>query len=122
MDTLLHAVTPVAILWQFVRRLPVWAMAVLATLGAMPDLIGVAEKILYWDFSLWNWYNWAHQLGWWTWILLPWALHILMDAPLHGELSWWHWPWLLAEVVLWAALVYLLWRGFNREAMAEKEG
>ncbi len=74
----------------------------------MPDLIGALGQLFGHGFE---WYLWAHQLYWWTYVLTPWALHVLMDSFVHPpENPWWTWPGVLWEIGTWlitAGFIYL---------------
>ena len=84
-----------------------------AFLGALPDLIGFAEKVFKWDWGVWNWYHWSHTLTWWNIPILPYSLHIFLDSFIHpiGPLYW------VFEIVGWLVCIWLVYitKGAGRE-------
>ena len=84
-------------------------------IGALPDLIGFAEKVIKWDKNAWSWYNKAHK-GWkWLRWIPQWGLHIWLDKHSHepGQ-KWWKfrerfwlevWTW---DIVLFIYVIELL--------------
>lgn len=84
-----------------------WQIVTVSMLGIFPDLLGYAEKVIYQDFTLWNWYLFIHQEAWYTWIIPPIGVHVFLDWLTHNPnppYGWYENAWIV-EVVLWIALV-----------------
>jgi hypothetical protein len=95
MDTLMHAVHG-GLMMAAISDNP-WYIFLSAIIGALPDLIGEAERIYKKDNSLWNWYNIAHAQPGYYGVLSylkftpPYMLHIWLDSFTHteGKNRWW---------------------------------
>jgi membrane-bound metal-dependent hydrolase YbcI (DUF457 family) len=78
--------------------------------GALPDVIGFAEKVIKNDYKTYKWYNKAHN----DWKLLRWlppyGLHIGLDKLTHGEgQRWWYWKERLwFEVLSWLMVIFII--------------
>ena len=130
MDTLQHAAWGFAISLQ--GNQPVETCIAGAVVGAAPDVIGWAEKVLRRDENSWGWYNAVHSVeatglvslaglagllaySWW-WALYcagAWVLHVALDSQTHAPGKRW---WVANERLSWEVLgwvivaAYLLYR------------
>jgi len=90
MDTILHSVQG-GLLTSFATNDP-QLIALGSFVGALPDIIGFAEKIIKKDYSVWNWYIFSHKIALSNpFVFFPQSLiHILQDYPLHKKnCKWW---------------------------------
>lgn len=90
---------------------PIYIPLFWAVIGALPDLVGEAERIIKGDRSLWGWYNMAHEESSNLFMFLPpYALHVVMDKFTHGPgEKWWKFDERLwVEVVGWISVLVLL--------------
>lgn len=108
--------------------LPLGAEIASALIGAAPDLIGEAERIIKHDRTLWNWYNAVHigrttpsppfegragegsRTWWWYLRFIPqWGKHILKDRFTHtsmGAKRNWYPPGEMWKEHFWGAIAY----------------
>jgi len=98
MDILQHSVQG-GLITSVITNDP-YIIATGAALGALPDIIGYAEKLIFKNES-WQWYLAAHKLKWYYLWCLPYSLHIILDKFTHGDGKRW---WKLKER-LWLEIV-----------------
>jgi len=107
MDTISHAVA--GYLMAEAINAPLEIKILSAFIGALPDIIGEAEKHFKQDATVWNWYDKAHYNWWVLWIFPPYGFHVILDSFTHTEGKRWWKPkerlWM--EVVFWIILLFL---------------
>lgn len=120
MDTGMHAAHGALMMAIFTND--PWYILISAIVGALPDLVGWAEKLINKGPNDGGWYEISHAPpGYWPWLSLlkctpPYCLHIWLDRFTHGEgkrwwvkgerLSWEIWGWVIT-ILLTALLIYV---------------
>jgi len=100
MDTISHAVGGYLISASFGLHMEINIAS--AIFGALPDIIGYAEKIIKKDNLAWSWYEKAHN-EWIPLMIIPsYGFHVLLDSFTHGEgMKWWK-----KDERLWMEILY----------------
>lgn len=109
MDSIQHSFA--GYLMAFVFFSNIYLILICILLGAIPDLMGWLEKVVYHDPKAWSWYAKIHYEWWPLWFIPPIGLHVFLDRLTHGPgKRWWVWKerlWL--EILAWLILI-VIWR------------
>lgn len=83
-------------------------------LGALPDLLTYLYHIWYTPDQRWFFYQAFHSGSlWWSWIVPPYFIHVLLDMVSHDANGWAWWAYVI-EVLFWPANILGLWWVFKK--------
>ena len=82
--------------------------------GMAPDLLTYLYHVWYTPTDRWFFYQAFHQNSlWWSWIVPPYFIHVILDIISHDE-NGWLWYTYLMEVVSWPLNILGLYWVFKK--------